>query len=319
MDTEPERARESPDDAQRAKAVAAIDTTRPAVSPERARRFARLTRRATMLRYARGNIVPTLRVELTVDFERVFAWLPALNADRTRPRRVTLNHVTMKAVAAALRNHIYFNYAFDGGWRLHPVEQIDLRTPVDLGDFPQHVVIPRTDTRSIGEIADLFYTGRDAMTGNVQTPIEDRLAFFALPWALLEAMAAAGSALRALRCFFPGWQAASLAEQRSWFGSYMVTNGGTVGAEGAAGLIVRPSIAATGFLAVYPQALVRDGQVVVRRAGKVTCGFDHRFIDAAQATRFLLEVRRNLEDPERHLAGGQPPPMFPGSIGGVLP
>ncbi len=291
----------------------------PAIPPGRARRFARLTRRAALFRYTTKKIIPTARTELYVDYEAAYAWIAELNANRQRSQRVTLNHITLKAFAQALRNHIYLNYAYDGGRHLHPVDQIDIRAPVDLGDFPQFVVVKRCDKLTVEEIAEAFYKGRNAIASSKATPIEERLIFFSFPWVLLTPIAFFLSLGRWILRFFPASHARSLARHRKWFGSFMVSNPGTLGADGGLGVIVRPSIAGCGVWAVKPRPIVRGGNTVVRRAGKVSIAFDHRFVDAGQATRYLLEVRRNIEEPSRFLLRDPAPPMFPGSIGGVLP
>jgi pyruvate/2-oxoglutarate dehydrogenase complex dihydrolipoamide acyltransferase (E2) component len=40
---------------------------------------------------------------------------------------------------------------------------------------------------------------------------------------------------------------------------------------------------------------VRDGQVVVRELGWLSCTFDHRVVDGARASEFLLGVIGRLE------------------------
>ncbi|MCK6548069.1 2-oxo acid dehydrogenase subunit E2 [Myxococcota bacterium] len=296
-----------------------VDTLRPAIPPERSQRFGRLTRRAAMMRFTPKSLIPAARMEVLIDFEPVYAFVETLNKERTKARRITLNHVTLKAVAQALRNHVYLNYAYDGGRRLYPVEEIDIRAPVDLGDFPQHVIIRRADTLTIPEIADEFYRGRDALTGIELTGIEQRLAFFELPWPVLKALLGLSNFIGWLTRLSPKAQARALAGHREWFGSFLVSNVGSHGADGGAGVLTIPSIAACGFYAVKAQPIVRGRELVIARAGKVSVGFDHRFIDGAQATRFLLEVKRNLGEPERYLGREPAPPMFPGTIGGVLP
>jgi pyruvate/2-oxoglutarate dehydrogenase complex dihydrolipoamide acyltransferase (E2) component len=42
---------------------------------------------------------------------------------------------------------------------------------------------------------------------------------------------------------------------------------------------------------------VRDGQIVVRKLGYLSCTFDHRVVDGIRATEFLLTVIERLEHP----------------------
>jgi pyruvate dehydrogenase E2 component (dihydrolipoamide acetyltransferase) len=43
------------------------------------------------------------------------------------------------------------------------------------------------------------------------------------------------------------------------------------------------------------RAVVRDGEIVIRKMMSITLNFDHRVIDGAPAARFLSEVRALLE------------------------
>jgi pyruvate/2-oxoglutarate dehydrogenase complex dihydrolipoamide acyltransferase (E2) component len=43
--------------------------------------------------------------------------------------------------------------------------------------------------------------------------------------------------------------------------------------------------------------VVRDGEIVVRKVGLLSCTFDHRVVDGVRATAFLLEVIGRLERP----------------------
>ena len=51
------------------------------------------------------------------------------------------------------------------------------------------------------------------------------------------------------------------------------------------------------FRDVAPQAVVRDGEIVVRQVMKASLSADHRVTDGAEGGTFLGEIRRVLENP----------------------
>ena len=62
-----------------------------------------------------------------------------------------------------------------------------------------------------------------------------------------------------------------------------------------------PQAAILAVGAVADQAVVRDGQVVVRKMMRVTLSGDHRVIDGAVGAQYLQELKALLEHPMRLL------------------
>ncbi len=80
-------------------------------------------------------------------------------------------------------------------------------------------------------------------------------------------------------------------------GTFTITNLGAYGVETLIGIIQPPQTAVLGAGTVMPQAVVREGQVVVRQMMKVALSADHRATDGAQGAQFLSELKRLLESP----------------------
>ena len=77
--------------------------------------------------------------------------------------------------------------------------------------------------------------------------------------------------------------------------TFTVTVGGRLGGVLMTPLVNHPEV---GILAVHrpsERAVVRDGQVVVRRIANVSVTFDHRAVDAPAAAAFCLDVIARLE------------------------
>jgi pyruvate/2-oxoglutarate dehydrogenase complex dihydrolipoamide acyltransferase (E2) component len=77
--------------------------------------------------------------------------------------------------------------------------------------------------------------------------------------------------------------------------TFTVTSAGRLGGLFATPLVNHPEVAILGLHRIGPRAAVRDGQVVPREIGWLSCTFDHRVVDGARASEFLLGVIARLE------------------------
>ena len=59
-----------------------------------------------------------------------------------------------------------------------------------------------------------------------------------------------------------------------------------------------PEVAILGVHRIADRAVVRDGEIVVRPIGLLSCTFDHRVVDGARASAFLLDVIHRLQAPD---------------------
>jgi pyruvate dehydrogenase E2 component (dihydrolipoyllysine-residue acetyltransferase) len=77
--------------------------------------------------------------------------------------------------------------------------------------------------------------------------------------------------------------------------TFTVTSAGRLGGLFATPLVNYPEVAILGLHRIAPRPVVREGEVVVREVGWLSCTFDHRVVDGARASEFLLGVIRRLE------------------------
>jgi pyruvate dehydrogenase E2 component (dihydrolipoamide acetyltransferase) len=92
---------------------------------------------------------------------------------------------------------------------------------------------------------------------------------------------------------------ASLDELRG--GTFTLTSVGSIGGVLATPILNVPEVAILGVNAIREQAVVRDGQIVVRHMMYLSPSFDHRIIDGAVGARFVAALKAVLEQPERLL------------------
>ena len=89
----------------------------------------------------------------------------------------------------------------------------------------------------------------------------------------------------------------ALTQEQNTAGTFSISNMGMLGVDNFQAIIVPPQSAILAVGAASPQAVVRDGEIVVRQIMKASLSADHRVTDGAEGGTFLGEIRRVLENP----------------------
>jgi pyruvate dehydrogenase E2 component (dihydrolipoamide acetyltransferase) len=79
--------------------------------------------------------------------------------------------------------------------------------------------------------------------------------------------------------------------------TFTVTSAGLLAGLFATPLVNYPEVGILGLHRIATRPAVVDGGIVPREIGWLSCTFDHRVVDGARASAFLLEVVRRLEEP----------------------
>jgi pyruvate/2-oxoglutarate dehydrogenase complex dihydrolipoamide acyltransferase (E2) component len=87
----------------------------------------------------------------------------------------------------------------------------------------------------------------------------------------------------------------NLAPEQLRGSTFTVSSAGRLGGLFATPLVNHPEVAILGVHRIAPRPAVIDGAILVRDIGLVSCTFDHRVVDGAVATAFLLDVIAGLE------------------------
>lgn len=98
-----------------------------------------------------------------------------------------------------------------------------------------------------------------------------------------------------------GARAGSLGPGELRGSTFTVTNFGALGVDDGVPVINHPEAAILGMGAIRPRAVVRGVEIVARPTMSLTCVFDHRIADGAQAAQFVCELRDLIESPETAL------------------
>ena len=86
-------------------------------------------------------------------------------------------------------------------------------------------------------------------------------------------------------------------------GTFTITNGGTFGSLFSTPIVNPPQSAILGMHAIKERAIVESGQVVAAPMMYVAISYDHRIIDGKDAVLFLVDIKNQLENPQRMLLG----------------
>ncbi len=90
-------------------------------------------------------------------------------------------------------------------------------------------------------------------------------------------------------------QAGTLAPEELRGGTFTVTSAGKAAGLFVTPLVNHPQVGILGIHRIEERAVVRDGEIVVRRMGNVSVTFDHRVVDGKRAADFGLAVIAQLQ------------------------
>ena len=86
-------------------------------------------------------------------------------------------------------------------------------------------------------------------------------------------------------------------------GTFTISNGGVYGSMLSSPILNPPQSGILGMHNIQKRAVVIDDKVEIRSMMYLALSYDHRIIDGREAVSFLVNVKQNLEDPQRMLIG----------------
>jgi pyruvate dehydrogenase E2 component (dihydrolipoamide acetyltransferase) len=99
-----------------------------------------------------------------------------------------------------------------------------------------------------------------------------------------------------------GARSSSLRPEELRGSTFTVTSAGKLAGLFQTPIVNHPEVAILSIGRIAPRAVVRDGEIVVRRTGALALTFDHRVVDGARAAGFGLEVIARLQSAPASLA-----------------
>ena len=86
-------------------------------------------------------------------------------------------------------------------------------------------------------------------------------------------------------------------------GTFTISNGGVYGSMLSSPILNPPQSGILGMHNIQKRAVVIDDKIEIRSMMYLALSYDHRIIDGREAVSFLVNVKENLEDPQRMLIG----------------
>ena len=86
-------------------------------------------------------------------------------------------------------------------------------------------------------------------------------------------------------------------------GTFTITNGGTFGSLLSTPIVNPPQSAILGMHTIKERPVVENGQIVAAPMMYIAISYDHRIIDGKDAVLFLVDIKNQLENPQRMLLG----------------
>ena len=86
-------------------------------------------------------------------------------------------------------------------------------------------------------------------------------------------------------------------------GTFTITNGGTFGSLLSTPIVNPPQSAILGMHTIKERAIVENGEVIAAPMMYIAISYDHRIIDGKDAVLFLVDIKNQLENPQRMLLG----------------
>jgi 2-oxoglutarate dehydrogenase E2 component (dihydrolipoamide succinyltransferase) len=86
-------------------------------------------------------------------------------------------------------------------------------------------------------------------------------------------------------------------------GTFTITNGGVFGSLMSTPIVNPPQSAILGMHAIKERPIVENGQVLAAPMMYIALSYDHRIIDGKDAVLFLVDIKNQLENPQRMLLG----------------
>lgn len=84
-------------------------------------------------------------------------------------------------------------------------------------------------------------------------------------------------------------------------GTFTITNIGSIGGTFGTPIINPPQVAILLTGRIQDKAIVKEGNIVIRKMLPLSLTFDHRILDGAEAAKFINDLKSYLEDPDRFL------------------
>lgn len=236
-----------------------------------------------------GKIFGAMEIDVT-------GALAFIHAQRAEGLKLTLTHLTLSVLAKVFGHDVpELNlYIARGRFFRRPTVLAGVTILQDTSGELGLTLIDRADTKDLKTIVAEVRAGvKSTRTGHHAAAVDNKRLVAAIPWPFRRVFMKLMRFL-ILEC---GISIKSMGVSPTSFGSFIVSNVGTVGVDIGWGALLPPSNLPALFTMGKPQerVVVRNGAMEIRTIMMLGATFDHRVIDGYHAGQLVSAVRRRFE------------------------
>jgi len=233
-----------------------------------------------MQKFNNKRMVPTVTMMINVNVSRVIDLKKELNNSKNINFHITITHVIMKVVADTLIKFPVL-YSFFDGSKIIDNPELVLNIPVDIEKHVEYITVHKPDSKTLVEIASECINELEKIHNKEGEFME-----------YLQHM----NCIKKLHMLIPG---GSINFLQQHYGNFVISNFGSFGVGSGSLALSQPMIAGLCIGAITPVISNNANAYMTIMNLPMSISFDHRAIDGAYAGKFLIEVKKVLEDPEK--------------------
>jgi pyruvate dehydrogenase E2 component (dihydrolipoamide acetyltransferase) len=228
-------------------------------------------------KFKREGLVPTVTMTVQIDVTHMLELKDITNADGIFSSHITITHIVSKAVADTLTYYPLL-FCFFNGKEIIENQELAINIPVDVENHVEYIVLHNPDSKNLSTIAQEFATELNRIRSGNGT-------FFNVikQWK----QKPSNSNLDPIEFL------------RHHHGNFIISNFGSFHVDNGSLALTQPIISGLCVGSVKPSVYRQSNENVRAMILPLTISFDHRPVDGAYVGRFLNDVRKLLETPEK--------------------
>jgi pyruvate/2-oxoglutarate dehydrogenase complex dihydrolipoamide acyltransferase (E2) component len=230
------------------------------------------------------KMVPTVTMMININVSRMIDLKKEANNSEISDLHITITHIIMKAVADVLIKFPIL-YSFFNGSKIIDNPELVLNIPVDIQNHVEYITIHRPDSKTLLEIANECFNELEKIHNNEGDFMKCIQHMNSIPFWIkkLHALISDGT----------------IDFLRQHYGNFVISNFGSFNIDNGSLALSQPMIAGLCINAISPVISMNINGYITTMNLPLSIAFDHRAVDGAYVGKFLNEVKKLLESPEK--------------------
>lgn len=233
------------------------------------------------------KMVPTVNMMINVNASPMIELRKEANNSMGTVPHITITHIIVKAIADVLIEFPIL-YSFFNGSKIIDNPELVLNIPVDIENHVEYIVVRRPDSKTLIEISDECIKELEKIRNNEGDFMKYIEHMNNIPFWIkkLHMLSSDGT----------------IDFMRQHYGNFVISNFGSFNIDSGSLALSQPMIAGLCVNAISSVISVNTNGYITKMNLPLSIAFDHRAVDGAYVGKFLNEVKKLLENPERLFA-----------------